>query len=111
MPQDTGCYAASVSKIVASGRGTPARQMTDIWQVPKQAGSSMTNTATPTWTTDADGTPVLAGLTAAETSEYFSLAHAEPGVSCEEAQARLRTLRRKHLEAARSAERDTLSDG
>lgn len=52
------------------------------------------------WTTDADGTRTLVGLTADETSEYFSLLHAEAEVSCQEAQDRLRALRKRHQEAA-----------
>ncbi|MFC4166237.1 hypothetical protein [Teichococcus aestuarii] len=52
------------------------------------------------WTIDADDVRTLVGLTADETSEYFSLLHAEAEVSCQEAQDRLRALRKRHLAAA-----------
>ncbi|PWC26970.1 hypothetical protein CR165_20605 [Pseudoroseomonas aestuarii] len=54
------------------------------------------------WTIDANGARTLVGLTADETSEYFSLLHAEAEVSCQEAQDRLRELRKRHQEAAGS---------
>jgi len=55
------------------------------------------------WTASAEGSRVLVGLTADETNAYFSLSHAEPGVSCQEARERLRSLWRKHLEAMETA--------
>lgn len=54
---------------------------------------------------------VLPGLTSDETSEYFSLSHAEPGLSCQEAQERFRALRRKHFEAIKATTGSSTPDG